>query len=79
MRLNSVDFDDNGDPETITVAVTRREAQFVAKALGRLNLDAANEVLPGYYSEVQDIYDCLVGNVFNRYWDDGVDGAVVES
>lgn len=68
MDLNKMTFakhqDDEYYPETITVTMTLKEAIFIAKKAGAEPPAATGTIC-----------DCLVGDVFNRYWDDGVDDA----
>lgn len=60
-------------PETITVEMTARELVFLAKTLGKQNGNAAEALLPGGTAECVEIYDCLTGDVANRFFDGGVD------
>lgn len=66
----------NGNPSVVTVEMTIKEAAFLAKTLGKQNGLMKQEIYPGYEDEEHTAYDCLVGDVFNRYWDSGVDGYV---
>lgn len=54
-------------PSTVTVEMGVREAALIAKLFGRMR-----------HAESQGAtaYECLVGDVFDRYWDDGVDEAM---
>jgi hypothetical protein len=73
MKLKGIKYNKKEGPETITVTMTLDEAAFITKATGKLNYDAANAILPGSGPVVSEIWNCLV-SVFNRHWDDGVDG-----
>jgi hypothetical protein len=53
-------------PATVTVTMTIEEAVWMAAVAGRCYGDSPHHT----------IYGCLVGNVINRYWDDGIDGAL---
>jgi hypothetical protein len=73
MKLNSltfVDGDDGAEPDTVTVTMTIFEAAVIASLFGKLNSYANDKIALDY-----DIYGCLVGDVFNRYWDDGLNDA----
>jgi hypothetical protein len=68
MKLENIRFSDgeNGaEPEKITVTMTLPEAIWMAKIAGKQRDESPHS----------GIYDCLIGDVFNRYWDDGVDEA----
>lgn len=72
MKLESMTFRDGPDgdriPATVTVVMTVEEAAFFATVSGMLR-DCDK---PDNFSA----YDCLAEDVFDRYWDNGVDGAM---
>ena len=61
----SPDLDGEAVPETVTVKMTVKEALWLAIVAGEQR----------GVSPHSGIYNCLTGDVFNRYWDDGVDDA----
>lgn len=68
MQLENIRFtqnDDGAEPDTITVTMTIREAIWIAKIA---------EKQRGTYPH-SGISNCLNGDFFNRYWDDGIDEA----
>ncbi len=69
MKLKSIEFSDGdegcADPRAITVTMTLEEAIWIALVSGKQRGESPHN----------GIYTCLVGDVFNRYWDDGVDDA----
>lgn len=69
MELKSMTFatDTEGDtlPDTITVSMSTEEALWIALIAGKQRGSSPHN----------GIYSCLTGNVFNRYWEDGVDDA----
>lgn len=69
MKLKELTFssgsDDNANLETVTVEMTVKEALWIARVAGQQR----------GHSPHHDIYSCLTGEVFNRFWDDGVDDA----
>ena len=72
MKLLSMTFSELNDdqcPSTVTVEMDIREAALMAKLFGQMRPTE---------SQGATAYDCLVGDVFNRYWDDGVDEALRE-
>lgn len=73
MILRSMDFDDDGDLLSVTVKMTAAEAALIARMVGKLNTPMANEIVPGIGENYHGPYDVLVGEVFNRIYDSGVD------
>lgn len=74
MKLLSIDFttDNDGDayPRTVTVEMSISDALVIAEIYGQMNGIAHQAT-----GATGDVYDCLVGSVFNRYWDDGTNDA----
>lgn len=60
------------EPATITVTMTVTEAAHLGAAIGRTNYAARDELVPGWGETGSNIYDALVGGVFNRFYDDGL-------
>lgn len=60
-------------PETITVEMTAREAVYIGKLLDKQNGLDAEEVISGGDAESTEIYNCLTGEVANRFFDNGLD------
>lgn len=72
LAINSFEYDEHEDarvPANITVSMTITEARAIALVFGRLNGHAKTK-LGG--EDVWEIYNCLGGDVFNRYWENGV-------
>ena len=67
MRLRAINLDDKEDLSTISVEMTIKEACWIAKMSGSIN-----NVNSQLHSE---IYSCLVGAFFNKFYEDGVDEA----
>jgi len=70
MKLQNITFtqaEEGAIPKEITVTMTLAEAVWIAKAAGKQ---------PCGNQPTKDIWDALIGDVFNRYWDEGIDGAV---
>ncbi len=69
MKLNRLTFSENGEgeaiPDTVSVTMAIQEALWVARVSGQQKGESPHNGL----------YDCLVGDVFNRYWEGGVDDA----
>ena len=81
MRLVRLNFDDDADeiePTRVTVDMSKDEALLVAHMIGSTS-NLQRDELMSYGGVIgSGIYDCLVGGVFNRYWDNGVDDALRE-
>lgn len=78
MRIRSIAIGDDDMPETITAELTAREAAFLAKLTGRMSHSDAEAAVPGFSAESSRVHACLVGDLFNRYYEDGVDDALRE-
>ena len=72
MRIRQINLDDDGLPEQVTAELTRDEALYIATLLGKQNGITANEVMGGGDAINHEVYDALAGDLFNRYWEDGV-------
>lgn len=72
MILRALQFDEVGLPKQVDVSMTIEEAMAIAALFGKLNGKAHTKLgVPN-----SDVYDCLVGDVINRYWDGGYDEIV---
>ncbi|WP_396902739.1 hypothetical protein [Mycolicibacterium sp.] len=78
MKIRSIAIGDDDMPQTITAELTAREAAFLAKLTGRMSHSDAEAVVPGFSAESGRVYSALAGEVFNRYYEDGVDDALRE-
>lgn len=72
MKLKKIKFKQNNDgdriPSKITVEMTVEEALWLAIVSGKQR----------GLSPHNDIYSCVNGDVFNRYWEDGANDALKE-
>lgn len=59
MRVNSIHFDDAGEPKTIKVRITSAEARFIHTALGNMNSVQMAAVIPGGDHVGGEIYESL--------------------
>lgn len=74
MRIKSIKNNKKGHPKEITVVMSVDEAGAIAKTFGSYSPASFEEKFPnlvGTYVHAE-IYDCLVGEFFNKTWDDGV-------
>lgn len=69
MEIKSIKFtqqEDGAYPEEITATFSIKEAIFIGKVTGKTR---------GGIQPAHDIWTALIGDVFNRYWYDGIDEA----
>ena len=72
--VTRIDLDEDGVPESVYVKLTVTEAAFIAKFSGGTDRQA-EEIMPGGGAmAAAELYSALVGSMFNRFWDNGVDG-----
>jgi hypothetical protein len=77
MKVRALTLDDDSMPTTVTVEMTIQEAALFARMTGSLSAVTITTALGASWAEVnEDVYEGLAHGVFNRYWDDGVDGAI---
>lgn len=62
----------NSRPDVVSINMTVEQAARLVKLVGRIS--PANAASPEDYQAQSGLYDVLVCGLFNRYWDDGVDG-----
>lgn len=78
MKLRSITVGVDELPSAVTVTMTAEEALFVAHFIGGTNNIFREEQMRGGGQIGSDIYDCLTGSVFNRFYEDGVTDALRE-
>jgi hypothetical protein len=76
VQILSITLDDNHYPSEAAVILTRAEMEFMVRTTGRHNHETANAVVEEGYKASHSIYQTLSGHLFNRFWDNGVDGAI---
>jgi hypothetical protein len=70
-------LDDDEMPETVTVELTIHEAALFARMTGSLSPVTVTNAIGASWATVNELaYEGLAHGVFNRYWDDGVDGII---
>lgn len=78
MKIDAIRFvqgeaEEGAIPSEIAVTMTLEEAAVIAEVFGSFSdTEMTRRKLPF----LPEVYEVLCGDVFNRYWDDGVDGAV---
>ena len=76
MKVKRIDLDSDEMPERVLVELSHDEVTYLAVLLGRQNYTSAEAVLRGGGLLGGAVYDGLTGGIFNRFYEDGVDGAV---
>ena len=74
MKITNISLED-GKPELITAQLTRDELIYIGLTIGKDAPNDANQRMPGGSAICSEIYACITGELFNRYWEDGIDGA----
>ncbi len=64
MKIKNIALDADESPEYITVEMSVAEAKIIASLVGRMSYSP---------NETTEIYNALVINFFNRFYDEGVD------
>lgn len=76
MKIKALTFDEHGQPEQITFTISLPEAIYLALLLGSQSGRTANETLSKNGDVINaSCYYTVSGEVFNRYWDNGVEEA----
>ena len=79
MRVRAITMDDEAMPATITVEMTLNEAALMARLTGALSPTAVTSGLgdgPRWFNAADGVFDCLTGELFNRFWDNGVEDVI---
>lgn len=71
--IKNIEMDDDGEPEFVAVRMTVEELAYIAKFTGAQSDATARGVMPGGAAANLALYECAVGELFNRYYDGGVD------
>lgn len=73
VKIRRIDLDEESTPTVLQVQMSVDEAIYLATFTGKQTGTAANEIWPGRGADLNsEIYFCLTGEFFNRFWDDGV-------
>ncbi|MFF3998501.1 hypothetical protein ACFYX8_34990 [Streptomyces cyaneofuscatus] len=75
MKVKRIDLNDEEMPERVLVELSHDEAAYLALLLGKQTSNDGNAVAPGGAVIGGAIYDGLTGSLFNRFYEDGADGA----
>ncbi len=75
MNVKAIELE-GGKPAKVTVEMGIREAMIIAYIQGKHSPNSLNEIIPGFSEESSEVYIGLTGELFNRFWDDGLEGAI---
>lgn len=70
-QVKSIELDDGGDVEFVTVKLTVAEAAFIAVFTGKQTGESANQLMAGGDEASRALYEAFTGGVFNRWYDGG--------
>ncbi|WP_158715882.1 hypothetical protein [Streptomyces sp. NRRL B-24720] len=73
--MKRIDLDDEEMPESVLVELSHDEAAYLALLLGKQNGNDMNAVALGGARLGGAVYEGLTSGLFNRFYEDGVDGA----
>ena len=77
-KIKSITLNDDDEPvpTSAVVELSLAELLFIARVTGKHSHTTAEEVMAGGGEASTSLYNSLVGNVINRFWDGGTDEAV---
>ena len=65
VKIKTIHLDDDESPVTVVAELTIEEAAWISEKTGQET---------GSDDATSGLYNALTGSVFNRFWNDGVDG-----
>lgn len=74
MKLKGMTFREDRSLDEVTVVMTADEAAVIAYLFGRMNAFAQDALLYSGSDRLDGVYDCISGDVFNRVYEDGLNG-----
>lgn len=78
MKVKKIKYDKQGlHPKKVTVEMSMEEAAALSRLVGKLSYNKAVELLgegatSRYHKHFSETYGCLTGEVFNRFYFDGL-------
>lgn len=79
MKIKAIVFDDESAVKGLTFEISLPEAIYLAKLLGCQTGTTAEGIFHGGADLNSELYSCLTGEFFNRFYDDGVNDAAREA
>lgn len=71
MDILNLTFKDSR-PDIVSIELTVEQAAHITKLLGKISPASAES--PASYEAQSNLYHLFTGCLFNRYWDDGING-----
>jgi hypothetical protein len=72
-EIISIDLE-HGEPAYVTVKMCAEELAFIAKVMGKMLGNEAEAIMPGGGEQAsENLYEAATSDVFNRWYDGGVD------
>lgn len=75
MKVKRIDLDDEEMPERVLWSCHTMKPRTSPCLLGRQTSNDRNAIMAGGAALGGAVYDGLTGSLFNRFYEDGVDGA----
>jgi hypothetical protein len=75
IRLRTIEFDGDANPSQVTLTFSIESLARITKMLGNISPVSTNP--PESYPAASEFYNVVAGDVFNPYWDGGVDDVVL--
>lgn len=75
MKLQQIELNEEELPSSAMFRVSADEALYLAVLLGGMSGSQAEELLNGGSHLAAELYKCLAGNLFNRFYEGGVEEA----
>jgi hypothetical protein len=72
VKVRSIDLDDDGMPESVTVVMTAREAAVIMTMIGKTSINDRMALFDGADQAAKDIHSALLGDVADRFYEDGI-------
>lgn len=77
MKVRQIVLDEDGEPTAVLVAMSVKEAALIARMTGQHSPSTMTDALGyGWFEVSSSIFDGLTGELFNRFWDAGVDEVI---
>lgn len=72
-QVKGIDMDDDGNPEWVTIKLSLKELAYLGTLTGKQSHITAEELMENGSHANDQLYDVAVGEVFNRWWDGGLE------
>ncbi|WP_045562970.1 hypothetical protein [Streptomyces sp. FxanaA7] len=75
MKVKRIGLNDEEMPESVLVELSHDEAAYLALLIGKQSGKDAEQTVTGGSSLSTAVYEGLTFGVFNRFYEDGIEGA----